>query len=450
MVQPASSAPGPSVAAPPPTSSLLVSYQDIFEHLELARHHRDADQIRDILTHRKADLTSCLQPFPIHTSPDQATTNDSLPPASLKLADGSTHSLDQETRNLCKDIAARYNTSHQHAFALLRTFLAAENRSLDGIQDIVRSHLQQPPPSPVKSRASRSRPDRSRHQARTESDDSATKTADLLDAFNIFYFEERMYLLRTISSLIRITEDPQHVYYHIAIAILDFFADEAFALQCIDHFVSLVSLPLPESIRQQPRYSTLWAKQILREQFGLLEIVFLLFYGRLSPSPKPVLALLGAVHQTEVGRRQANLGFFDAEAAETVDCLGHLLVLIAVELLSLEEVMDGLDLDQDTLESHISKNAPSLEQALDLLSSTSADPLQAPILLAWRSSSIVSKTRSSLPQTPPTPRTSSPPAISPLPYPSSPTSSGPTTEVLRSGEDSRKLPSHPNCAFSTP
>ncbi|ETS60349.1 hypothetical protein PaG_05549 [Moesziomyces aphidis] len=383
MVQPASSAPGPSVAAPPPTSSLLVSYQDIFEHLELARHHRDADQIRDILTHRKADLTSCLQPFPIHTSPDQTTANDSLPPASLKLADGSTHSLDQETRNLCKDIAARYNTSHQHAFALLHTFLAAENRSLDGIQDIVRSHLQQPPPSPVKSRASRSRPDRSRHQARTESDDSATKTADLLDAFNIFYFEERMYLLRTISSLIRITEDPQHVYYHIAIAILDFFADEAFALQCIDHFVSLVSLPLPESIRQQPRYSTLWAKQILREQFGLLEIVFLLFYGRLSPSPKPVLALLGAVHQTEVGRRQANLGFFDAEAAETVDCLGHLLVLIAVELLSLEEVMDGLDLDQDTLESHISKNAPSLEQALDLLSSTSADPLQAPILLAW-------------------------------------------------------------------
>ncbi|SPO48720.1 uncharacterized protein PSANT_06411 [Moesziomyces antarcticus] len=382
MVQPPSSAAGPS-AAPPPTSTFLVSYQDIFEHLELARHHRDADQIRDILIHREADLRSCLQPFPIHTSPEQATSNDSLPSASLKLADGSTHSLDQETRNLCKDIAARYNTSHQHAFVLLRTFLATENRSLDGIQDIVRSHLQQPPPSPVKSRASTSKPDRSRHQTRTETDDSAAKTADLLDAFNIFYFEERMYLLRTISSLIRITEDPQHVYYHTATTILDFFADEAFALQCIDHFASLVSLPLPESIRQQPRYSTLWAKQILREQFGLLEIVFLLFYGRLSPSPKPVLALLRAVHQTEVGRRQANLGFFDAEAAETVDCLGHLLVLIAVELLSLEEVMDGLDLDHDTLDSHISKHAPSLEQALDLLSSTTADPLQAPILLAW-------------------------------------------------------------------
>ncbi|SPO30505.1 uncharacterized protein UTRI_06435 [Ustilago trichophora] len=363
-------------------STLFVSYQDIFEHLELARHQRDATQIQSLLAARKEHLKSCLQPFPVSSTPDFGDSATQLPPATLKLSDGTTHNLDQETRQLCKSIVDQYHVSQQHAFTLLHSFLASEHRHSLGVQDVVKSHLHLAPPSPVKARGSRPKHAPSRSHKSSQSSSTQTARADLLDAFNIFYFEERMYLLRTISSLIRITEDPQHDYFVLANSVLDLFADEAFALQCIHHFSSLVDLSLPESIRQQPRYSSLWAKQILREQFGLLEIVFLLFYGRLPPSPSSLLALLRAVHHTEVGRRQANIGFLDNEATETVECVSHLLVLIAVELLSLEEVMDGLDLVQGTY-SHISKHPASLEQALDLLSNTSADPLQAPILLAW-------------------------------------------------------------------
>lgn len=374
MVQATTSQAGPSASAAR-TSTLFVSYQDIFEHLELARHQRDEQQIRSILADRVQDLKSCLQPFPISSGPPFSASSDTLPPDTLKLSDGTTHNLDQQTRQLCKDIIQQYNLSQQQAFTLLQTFLSAEHRHLEGVEDVVRSHLQVTPPSPVKGKGARSTQSRSKGSA-------DTATPDLLDAFNIFYFEERMYLLRTISSLIRITEDPNHEYFDLANNILDLFADEAFALKLIEHFCSLSNLSLPESIRQQPRYSSLWAKQILREQFGLLEIVFLLFYGRLSPSPSSLLALLRAVHETEVGRKQANLGFLDNEASETVECVGHLLVLIAVELLSLEEVMDGIDLVEGS-ESHISKHPESLSQALDLLGNTTADPLHAPILLAW-------------------------------------------------------------------
>ncbi|KAJ1024110.1 hypothetical protein NDA16_002949 [Ustilago loliicola] len=364
------------------SSTDFVSYQDIFEHLELARHQRDTQQIRSILADRKDDLKSCLQPFPITSSPNFGEPSNSSFPDSIKLTHGSTHKLDQQTRNLCKAIVDQYQVSQQRAFTLLQSFLSSEHRHSQGVDDLIRSHLHVAPPSPVKARATRPKDVSSRSHKGAHSSSSDSSSADLLDDFNIFYFEERMYLLRTISSLIRITEDPQHDYFDLANHILDLFADEAFALASIDHFCTLVNLSLPESIRQQPRYSSLWAKQILREQFGLLEIVFLLFYGRLSPSPASLLALLRAVHHTEVGRRQANIGFLDNEASETVECVSHLLVLIAVEMLSLEEVMDGLDLVQGT-ESHISKHPASLEQALDLLSNTSADPLQAPILLAW-------------------------------------------------------------------
>ncbi|CDU24343.1 uncharacterized protein SPSC_03414 [Sporisorium scitamineum] len=388
MVEP-SAHPGPSTshastskAGAASSSNSFVSYQDIFEHLELARHQRNADHIRSLLVERKDHLKSCLQPFPVSPGTQYGSSSDSLPPSTLKLSDGSSHTLQDDTRKLCKDIADQYHISHQHAFTLLQTFLASDHRHSQGVQDVLRSHMQATPPTPVKGRAARPKDASSRLSKTTQSTDVATSTSDLLDAFNIFFFEERMYLLRTISSLIRITEDLNHDYFQLANNILDLFADEAFALSCINHFTSLVNLSLPDSIRQQPRYSSLWAKQILREQFSLLEIVFLLFYGRLSPSPSPLLAILRAVHETEVGRRQANLGFFDNEATETVECVSHLLVLIAVEMLSLEEVMDGLDLVQAS-DEHISKHPQSLEQALDLLSNTSADPLQAPILLAW-------------------------------------------------------------------
>lgn len=369
-------------AASASSSIQFVSYQDIFEHLELARHQRDTHQIRAVLEDRKDDLKSCLQPFPVTSSPTFGEPSKSSFPQSVKLKDGSTHKLNQQNRDLCKAIVDQYQVSEQRAFTLLQSLLSSEHRHSQGLDDVVRSHLQVAPPSPVKGRATRPKDVSSRSNKAAQGSTSDSTTADLLDEFNIFYFEERMYLLRTISSLIRITEDSQHDYFDLANDVLDLFADEAFALASIDHFCSLVNLSLPESIRQQPRYSSLWAKQILREQFGLLEIVFLLFYGRLSPSPAALLALLRAVHDTEVGRRQANIGFLDNEASETVECVSHLLVLIAVEMLSLEEVMDGLDLTQG-IESHISKHPASLEQALDLLSNTSADPLQAPILLAW-------------------------------------------------------------------
>lgn len=367
------------------SSDLFVSYQDIFEHLELARHQRDTETIRSILSARKDNLKSCLQPFPILSAPQFdsfSSSSQATPPTTLKLSDGSVHTPTEQTRQLCKAIVEQYHISHEDAFTLLQTFFTSDHRYAQGVQDIVRSHLQ-PPPTPIKARGSRHTDvSSSRFHKQSHNADSNTSISDLLDAFNIFYFEERMYLLRTISSLIRITEDPNHNYFDLANSILDLFADQAFALSCINHFGSLVNLSLPESIRQQPRYSSLWAKQILREQFGLLEVVFLLFYGRLSPSPSSLIALLRAVHDSQVGRRQANSGFFDNEALETVECISSLLVLIAVETLSLEEVMDGLDMLQGS-DSHISKHPQSLELALDLLSNTSADPLHAPILLAW-------------------------------------------------------------------
>ncbi|PWY97957.1 hypothetical protein BCV70DRAFT_208250 [Testicularia cyperi] len=371
------------------SSTFFVSYRDLFEHLELARHQRDNDQLQSILTSRKAKLAACLQPFP--SALDSGLDSSSAAPKTIKLSDGTTHALSEEQQDLCRQIAQRYDLSHEDAFIQLQTFVIAEERELDGLSAAKSAADDSSSPaataSPAKNmtprrRGAASRPVRLTGTAHASKISAADATADLLDAFNVFYFEERMYLLRTISSLIRITEDAQHEYFALANTVLALFADESFALRCLDHFSTLVDLPLSESIRQQPRYSSLWTKQVLREQFGLLEIVFLLFYGRLSPSPDAVLAFLSTLHHTQVGRRQANLGFLDEEASETVVCIGHVLILTGVEMLGLEEVMDGLDLSVSD-EKRIFHDPVKLGQALDLLETTAADPMQSPILLAW-------------------------------------------------------------------
>ncbi|EPQ30590.1 uncharacterized protein PFL1_02114 [Pseudozyma flocculosa PF-1] len=401
-----SSSKAPSSAAKDASSEAFISFRDIYDHLELARHQRGTDELEALLRSNKRRLQRCADPY---AKPSDASKRK-LAAASVTLGSGASIKLDDQQRELAKTIAQRYDLDEIDSLVLLRTFLDSEDRSLELLSrpsasaDGSASRAASVAPSAGLGRSTSLLAASVKGKASAAGSDDVV--SDFLDAFNVFYFEERLYILRTVCSLFRIAEDPSHELYDLACDVLVLFADEAFGLACLDDFESMVAEPLPDHVREQPRYSGFWAKQRLKEQLGLLEVVFLLLYGRIQASPTLIVRILQTLHNTDAGRQQANGGFFDNEAVELVTCIGHLLVLIGVESLALEEAMDGIDL-HSSMSSSVAANRSSvnsnhqnpysngasgnrlvedpakLGEALDLLEQTGHDPSRSPVLLAW-------------------------------------------------------------------
>lgn len=230
-------------------------------------------------------------------------------------------------------------------------------------------------------------------KAKSKDKESIGLQDSFIEAFTTFYFEERLFLLKCLGSLLRISEDESHDYYSISIIILDRFATSTFGLECLEKFQdSVLSRTIPSSIRDDQRESIFWSTQILREQLGLLEVIFLLYYGRLPLNSTFVVKCLETLKKTDFGRNQINAGYFDSEALQLVQTIGHSLVLISVESLDLETAMDGLELpspsrrNQDNNDHgnlQLVESTLDLETCLDFLEETNIDSLRSPILLAW-------------------------------------------------------------------
>ncbi|CAO1625417.1 unnamed protein product [Sympodiomycopsis kandeliae] len=352
------------------TDLIWCTYRDLNEHLEGIRRTRPIHEIQTLVESRLHRLKQCVTIASPSSSLSSASQSQ-ITSGKVKLENGTQVTIDEEQRSLVQAISNRYQMDQVQAFVHLRSFLQSEERSLDILVSGSKDE---------KGKAS------SNQQPKLSS-----MTEELLDAFNVFYFDEQLYLLRCVSALLRIAEDQNAEYYSIAQSTLSTLATPAFARECTQRFEALLQKPLPSEIRDAPRYSRFWAKQGLKQQIALLEVLFLLYYGHLTPDAPYVLSLLTIIQQTDMGQRQANDAFFDAEAIQLLTALSHLLAFIAIESLDLERAMDGYQLTTQPQQQHSSpsnilvESAQSLSTALDLLENTRPDSGQgqAPILLAW-------------------------------------------------------------------
>ena len=303
------------------------SFHDLYEHLERARQSRAPSEVAALLAARRDALAACGAP---------PRGSDKLAGSTAKWR-GAELRVDDESAALARKIAERFNIGEVEALGQLRTYLASEHRSLDSCL-----------------------------KADAGSD-------ELLDAFNVFYFEECVCVVRCVSALLRITEEPTHELYDVAAEALAF-ADAPFALRCMQWFEERAATPLPAHISGEPRYSLLWARHALDMQLALLEVAFLLYYGRLPPSGAFALRVLESIRTTAGGQRQANAGFLGPDALPLVDCVGEQLELLALESLALEEVLDAPS-------AMPSVAAPdTLDAMLGILDAT---PPPAPVLIAY-------------------------------------------------------------------
>lgn len=364
--------------APANTSGPSPSFRQLCHSLEASSSNSTTTVLRSQLREALPTFLACGGAFP-GPSPSSKAKESS---ESVTLRSGRVVRFDSKQKALHSAISQLHKMDESEVVVMLRVFFDSDDTNLDLLSTSSGEFF-----SPLQQRTS----GRRKRGPMDESRGDEGITTKFFDAFTAFYFEERLYVLRCISALVRIADDSFHDLNDVAREALDEFADNEFAAKCLGRFQQLCQQELVEEVREVPRYSVFWSKHGLREQLALLEVVFLLYYSRLETTGPVVKGILDIVQSTDFGRAQATVGFFDAEAGQLVDCIASFLVLLAVESIELEKCMEGLDLHSRSRhvatepDKRLLVDSPdTLELAVDFLqTSTHADVLRAPLLLSF-------------------------------------------------------------------
>ncbi|WFD43792.1 hypothetical protein MPSI1_002456 [Malassezia psittaci] len=336
-----------SSSQPAETMELFVSYHDLFDQLERVYQVRPPDQFQTLLQARLPQFQACGARLPAKNDAGRT----ALQRDSIQI-DGISVSVTEAQRDLALMISDRFDLDEKLAYISLRTFLNSEHRSLHSLARKDQGEVQ-----------------------------------EFLDAFTVFFLEEQLAVIRCISALLRICEDTHNALYQVSLDILDKLADEQFATQLLHWFEEESQVELPFKISTDPRYSSLWARQALCKQLALLEVVFLMYYGRLQPTCAFLQTMLMTIKKTHFGQIQAAAGFLNIESTLLVDCVSHQLLFLAMECLNLEDVLDPFD--PDAHHEHDSALAPYLadpqgiDPLLEILDGAGFLVWYSPILLGF-------------------------------------------------------------------
>lgn len=224
-------------------------------------------------------------------------------------------------------------------------------------------------------------------------------SSDVLDKFVVWYWDERLYLIRCLRSLVRLTETHTgQVAQPEARALLEKLQEQShpsFPSMCVKQVSTLVTTPLPDGLRDNFRDANLAAEQRLRAQLELLDLILLFNYNFSIPDVATCLALLRFVNETKFGRRQADAAFHSTNRSQQLlEAISALSVLVCVESVSLEGVMDPDRLllppsppapvdEPASGAAALIRSSATLNEALDILGSLDYHSFWAPVCLAY-------------------------------------------------------------------
>lgn len=228
------------------------------------------------------------------------------------------------------------------------------------------------------------------HQPKTKRVTDANFEEQKLDdhtmpKFASFYFEERRSALVVVASTLHIAENESSSISGICSEFLDSIISLDTPSSMLQSFTNRTRMFIPESLRGTARQALAWSQQIMCEQKLILEVIFLLFYGRIKPDVDHYLAALNVLRETSWGKTQACLAYFDEETSAIHLNVSNLLTLIALQVSHIEDICSPeYVLTPEPTERELS-NPIKLKQIYDLqLELLEQQPQQAaPIALAW-------------------------------------------------------------------
>ncbi|PPQ66173.1 hypothetical protein CVT24_000150 [Panaeolus cyanescens] len=222
----------------------------------------------------------------------------------------------------------------------------------------------------------------------SETDSKPTVIEELLTQIEPFYHHERLSSLCLLIPLFRANSNDGEALYEIASDILPQIVPDGpkFAQNIIDEYVRKTKEKLPERYNQDPKGATTWAKQNLKEQLHLLEVLFWTMWSFVSCTGPLVESIFETAYRTGLGSVQANNMLILDEGSRQLqqDCAATW-ILISIEVLELEALgePDTIELSDTPSKVDVYYCQPeTLKRLHDLITSHTGSQYSC-MYLAW-------------------------------------------------------------------
>ncbi|KAL6078094.1 hypothetical protein QOT17_001703 [Balamuthia mandrillaris] len=210
-------------------------------------------------------------------------------------------------------------------------------------------------------------------------DYSSTALQEIADYYN----DERLCLLRCVSSLLRNGHDEDHLYFVEASEIVERLLHDGLVDKVLQQYKSLAKATIPKHLTERQDQER-WANQNVEEQLACLEIIFLVYYAQTPISASMIKHLCKLFNKQAFGTKQPNYTLLNEVGRGTVVRMSYICVLILVESFNLESLLE--EADQESLAAHpIVANKSAILELDEEFQRWGTTVPQGPVLLAWAS-----------------------------------------------------------------
>jgi nuclear pore complex protein Nup188 len=328
------------------------TYQQL--HLLLSRFETNTtpEQIDEILQPRIDVLKNFREPF----GKPNAESRKRVDNGSVRLRDGVYVQVEHADKDFIYAISARFNIDEVEALVLFRSFLYNEGNVLQEL----------------------------------ESNGDGAFVQQVVDAFSLFYHAERRCLARLLVPIFRAQEDEHSFFHPEAAKILPQIISNgpAFVQDVVAQYVEKTRAPLDEKSSNDPRLASRWAKENLRDQLVLLEVLFWAMWSFVPRQGPTVAKIYETAYETNLGSIQHNATLLlDDEGARLQQDCAAVWLLLMIEVLELETFSDNGNPEisgPPSTEGMYTSHPDSLERIHQLVTSH-GDSNYAAVYLAWTS-----------------------------------------------------------------
>lgn len=216
--------------------------------------------------------------------------------------------------------------------------------------------------------------------------DSDSMVAELVEAIGPFFSSEYLHAFRVLLPLFRAKSNTEDALYETADQLLSRAIPDGdkFAEAVISEYLLKTAAKLPEKYLENPKAATAWAKQNLREQLVLLELLFWTMWGYVPCSGPNVLKVFEAAYTTNLGSKQNNTTLLlDEESRQLQQDCAAIWILITIEVLELEMIAGTIELSDTPPRPDLYFSSPESLMDLHNLITNHADSQYSCTYLAW-------------------------------------------------------------------
>ncbi|GAB5585248.1 hypothetical protein Unana1_00148 [Umbelopsis nana] len=221
----------------------------------------------------------------------------------------------------------------------------------------------------------------------SQSIDTFLENSEALFHITEYYYNERLAFISSISCLMRLANEDGHVLNSLASETVstvrkDTTDNKTFVDRLFDQFRELRNKQVPSWCRELHKSASWWAKQSLKEQRAILEVIFLSYHFSVC-KPNQIPYIINDFKESDFGRKQATSYLFDAEADYLLSSMVHSCLLISIELLDPASVTSLKALPTTPSEENLA-NSPSNILAINAIAAyMGISQHHAVFLLAW-------------------------------------------------------------------